>query len=306
MSTMGQRLLTAYADNGAAALAELYHPDAVAYGAVHWPARGRDAIVDAVRQTHARFPELAVSLHDEFASADGRRVALRWVSSWPGPQPNTSSEVRMLTVEDGRIVEEFLGYATLESPRRLITDPNLTLPRDTPDPNSAIVVAQVDSDLGYPAPKTIPQRWVDTFGRRDLDGFTDLYADDFTFYTAVAWGLQGKEKLPGLADGFHVAFPGVKVTLTDEFTSADGTRVGMRFVLDWHNTGEFFGNPATGERGTMVEQHMLALRDGRIVEQVVADVSMGIPRLQFENWKLEVAPDTPDPKPALASAGASR
>src|SRR5262245_15832953 len=99
MSTIGRRLLTAYADNDAAALAELYHPDAVAYGAVHWPARGRDAIVDAVGQTRARFPDLAVGLRDEFASADERRVALRWVSRWPGPQPNTSSEVRMLTVE---------------------------------------------------------------------------------------------------------------------------------------------------------------------------------------------------------------
>jgi predicted ester cyclase len=51
----------------------------------------------------------------------------------------------------------------------------------------------------------------------------------------------------------------------------------MRFVLDWHNPGGFFGNPPTGERGTHIEQHMLTLRDGRIVEQVVSDVTLGIP-----------------------------
>lgn len=301
MSTIGRRLLAAYGTGDTVELGRLYHPEAVLYDPAWWPAEGRAAILDTIARAHAELPGLTVSLHDEFASADRSRVALRWVRHWQGDEPNTSNELRLLTVEDGQIVREVVGYVTLEIPRRLVVDPVRPVPMDTPDPDPVILAARVGS-AGVP-PTTTPQRWADAFGRRHLDAFTDLYDEDFTFYTAVGWGLRGKERLPGLADGFHLAFPGIKVSLTEEFASAGGTRVAMRFVLDWHNTGEFFGNPPTGERGTHIEQHMLTLRDGRIVEQVVSDVTLGIPRLQFDHWKIDVAAGTPDPAPPIATAG---
>ena len=303
--TVGRRLLRAYATNDVSALTELYHPDAALYAPEVWPAHGRADILDSVAAAHAELPGLSVTLHDEFPSADGSRVALRWVRSWAGTRPNSSNEIRLLTVRDEAIVQEYVGYVTLEIPRRLVVDRDRHYPVDTPDPDPAIITARAGDAAGS-RPTTLAQRWVDAFGRRDLAAFTDLYDDDFTFYTAVGWGLRGKEKLPGLADGFHVGFPGIAVTLTDEFASPDGSRVAMRFVLDWHNTGDFFGNPATGERGTHIEQHMLRVSDGRIVEQVVSDVTLGIPRLQFGQWKVEVAADTADPAPVLDTARPAR
>jgi hypothetical protein len=148
-----------------------------------WPAEGRAAILDTVGRAHAELPGLTVSLHDEFASAGGGQVALRWVRHWPGDELNTSNELRVLTVEDGRIVREVVGYVTLEIPRRLVVDPARPVPVDTPDPDPVIRTARVGAagapdGTPYPGPATVPQRWVDAFGRRRLDAFADLYDED--------------------------------------------------------------------------------------------------------------------------------
>src|SRR3954468_10410047 len=116
MSTVGRRLLAAYGAGDTAELSRLYHPEATLYDPAWWPAEGRAAILDTVKRAHAELPGMTVSLHDEFASAGGGRVALRWVRHWPGGEPNTSNELRVLTVEDGRIVREVVGYVTLEIP----------------------------------------------------------------------------------------------------------------------------------------------------------------------------------------------
>jgi ketosteroid isomerase-like protein len=306
MTDLAERLLTAYAINDRQALAALYRADARQYGPLHWPRRGREEILAGIAETHRRFPAFRLDLHDVFTSTDGDRVVLRWVQHWPadgsGAEVGTSSEMRVLTVREGRIAQEILGYVTLEVPRLAVTGWREDGPVDTPDPNPAVVSARI-GEPSPPPPETIAQRWVTSFGSRDVAAFVDLYHDDFAFYSPAGWGVRGKDVLPQFADAFHEAFPGLRVSLTDEFASADGTRVSFRFVIDWHNTGAFFGQPATGRRGTHVEQHTMKLRDGGVVEQVVSDVSLGIPRLQFTVWDVELPTDTPDPAPVIGSAG---
>src|SRR5262245_17088253 len=116
MTDLAERLLAAYAINDRRALAALYHAKARQYGPLHWPRQGREEILAGVAEAHRRFPAFRVDLHDVFASADGERVVLRWVQRWPANGSNTeagtSSEMRVLTIREGRIAQEVLGYVT--------------------------------------------------------------------------------------------------------------------------------------------------------------------------------------------------
>jgi 8-hydroxy-5-deazaflavin:NADPH oxidoreductase len=148
------------------------------------------------------------------------------------------------------------------------------------------------------------QRYIQAFGRADFEALRAFYDDDVVFYTPLAWGTRGWEPLRQFIAEFHQAYPGLTVTLHDEFYSADGARACFRFVLHWHHAGVFFGNPPTGERGTMSETHSIHIRDGRIVEQWVGDNSFQMPYQELVQFGMDFPRDTPDPRPAIITVTA--
>ena len=97
-------------------------------------------------------------------------------------------------------------------------------------------------------------------------------------------------------------FPGLRLTLFDQFSSADGSRTAFRFGMRWHNTGTFFGLAPTGNRGAHAEFHSLRLSGGRIVEQVVTDISYSIPQYELTVWQREYPTVTEDPAPCCSAA----
>ena len=152
--------------------------------------------------------------------------------------------------------------------------------------------------------ETIAQRFVKAYGGRDAEALDRLYADDVVLYSPVAWPVRGKQALKAFVEGFHTAFPGLRVALHDEFYSADGTRGCFRFVLHWHHTGPFFGYPPTGRRGTMTETHSIRIRDDQIVEQLVGDNTFQMPHLDLVVLGMQFPYETPDPSPEIVSAQA--
>jgi SnoaL-like domain len=124
-------------------------------------------------------------------------------------------------------------------------------------------------------------------------------------YTPLGWPIRGREAVKEFVGQFHSAYPGLRVTLHDQFFSADGTRACFRFVIHYHNTGAFYGHPPTGERGTMSETHAVRLRDGRISEQVVGDNNFSLPYQELVIWGMEFPRDTPDPEPVIIEAAAT-
>jgi ketosteroid isomerase-like protein len=152
--------------------------------------------------------------------------------------------------------------------------------------------------------ETIARRFVLAFGARDMAGLDDVYDPEVVLYTPLAWPIRGRDALKEFVEQFHVANPGLRVTLHDEFGSADGSRACFRFVIHFHNTGPFYGNPPTGERGTMSETHAVRLRDGKIVEQFVGDNNFSMPHQELVTWGMDFPRETPDPYPPLAEAHA--
>ncbi|MFW6692204.1 nuclear transport factor 2 family protein [Streptomyces sp. MAR4 CNX-425] len=152
--------------------------------------------------------------------------------------------------------------------------------------------------------KTLVQRYITALGDQDWAALEKLYAPDVIMYTPTAWGVKGVTFVLAFCREIHLAHPGVRAVLHDEFYSADGSRAALRFALHWHNTGPYFGNLPTGERGSSIEQHTVRLADGRIVEQVVAASTLGLHFLQKEAWQVEYVADAADPAPEIVSAPA--
>ena len=301
MVDFAQRYVRALATEDVERIARWYHPDARSYGPLAWPEAGSEAIASRLARSATRLDGLQTELHDVFATAAGDRVALRLVRRWSqGTARRSAIETHYLRLADDLIVEEFAGPNTFQIADLELNDWGLT-PADTGiDPDPEILAASPTEVSGKP-PESIAERFVDAFGRNDPDSLLALYDQRFTLYSPIAWGLPGRDPLAPFIQQFHQGFPGLRLALLDQFSSADGTRVAFRLQMRWHNTGTFFGLPPTGDHGTHAEFHSLRLVDGQIVEQVVTDISYGIPRYELTVWNREYPAETEDPAPAVGT-----
>jgi 8-hydroxy-5-deazaflavin:NADPH oxidoreductase len=160
-----------------------------------------------------------------------------------------------------------------------------------------------DAPATEPAP-TLAERFVQALGRNEAALLEDIYDPEVALYTPLGWPIRGLDAVKEFVGQFHAAYPGLRVTLHDQFFSADGERACFRFVIHFHNTGTFYGKPPTGERGTMSETHAVRLRDGKIVEQFVGDNNFAMPHQELIAWSMDFPRDTPDPNPVIAEASA--
>jgi quinol monooxygenase YgiN len=161
--------------------------------------------------------------------------------------------------------------------------------------------------LGYLVPdsgETLPERFVRALGTGDEALLDEVYDPDVVLYTPLAWPIRGRDALKQFVGEFHAAYPGLRVTLHDQFFSPDGTRACFRFVIHYTNSGPFYGNPPTGEQGTMSETHAVRIRDQKIVEQFVGDNNFSMPYQELVAWSMDFPRETPDPHPVIAEASA--
>jgi quinol monooxygenase YgiN len=162
--------------------------------------------------------------------------------------------------------------------------------------------------LGYTLPhagETLPERFARALGTNDSTLFDELYDSDVVLYTPLGWPIRGLDGVKQFVREFHSGYPGLRITLHDQFFSADGNRVCFRFVIHFDNRGPFYGNPPTEEQGTMSETHAVRLRDGRIVEQFVGDNNFSIPHQELVHWNMQFPRETPDPNPVIIEATAA-
>ena len=247
---------------------------------------GRAAIDDHLAEQQARFPGLRSAVHDHFASADGTRACFRLRLTWDS---GSSAETHSVRLDDGDITEQVVGVTTFDMAKVLLVDLGLDFPRELPDP-----APEIPADG-----TTLARRFVRAFDARDLDAFDDLVTEDTEVYTPLGWPVAGRDAVKAFVDEFHASNPGLRVTLHDEFESADGRRVCWRIRLHFHNTAPFFGNPPTGDEGVMPETHAITLRDGRIARLVVGDNGFAMPHQELVSWRMDFPTPTTDPDPEL-------
>ncbi|GIF19969.1 putative ester cyclase [Actinoplanes tereljensis] len=142
--TVGERYLRAIATPDLTEVDALFAEDVVFYTPFARAARGRDFIRAFIAAFHQAMPGLRATLHDEFGSADGSRVAVRisihWhnIGSFMGNPPTgdtgVESEIHTLRLTDGRITECWVGHNTLDLTYHQLVSWSMKLPADTTDP----------------------------------------------------------------------------------------------------------------------------------------------------------------------------
>jgi predicted dinucleotide-binding enzyme len=284
------------------------------YGDPPLPAEGETAAhFNAGRMRDARYTKSFNTLTADFqAEAAGRTGDERVVQWLCGDDAEAKAVVAGL-IEDAGFVPFDVGGTVdcwvMEAPRR----PGAVYGEEYRAADAVAVLEAVRA--GRPIPPTpvyerssedldsVGRRFTHALGSGDHRLLDELYDPDVLLYTPLGWPIRGLAAVQEFVDQFHSAYPGLRVTLHDEFGSADGERVCFRFVIHFENTGPFYGHPPTGERGTMSETHAIRLREGRIVEQFVGDNNFSMPYQELAVWKMDFPRDTPDPNPATTEAG---
>ncbi|MBW4657892.1 MAG: ester cyclase [Drouetiella hepatica Uher 2000/2452] len=87
--------------------------------------------------------------------------------------------------------------------------------------------------------------------------------------------INGREEYKQIFSAFYDAFPpipGSEMLIEDLFAAGD--RVVVRFRSVQKHTKDFFGVAATHRDITFIETHVMRLRDGKIVENVVSATNL--------------------------------
>lgn len=109
------------------------------------------------------------------------------------------------------------------------------------------------------------ERGTDTFNAHDLDGFTDVLADDVVFQAPGGAGGQGKEACAGFYGGLMSAFPDAHVEVHaihffDDMALEEGTFSGTHNGVLHTPAGEI---PPTGRAVSSQYFQVIRFRDGK-------------------------------------------
>ncbi len=204
----------------------------------------------------------------------------------------------MLRVQDGQITEQVLGFSNFDLPHLLLVDWGMAVP-EVRDPAPELVGAVPGDPSINPADRTLAERFARAFGARDLVTLETFYDPEVELYTPLGWPLRGWNAVRTFVEQFHIANPGLRVGLHDSFASADGQKISWRIRLHFHNTGTFYGNLPTGDRGEMMESHFITLKEGKIYRQIVGDGGLQLPKGELVDWKMTFPRQVTDPDPAI-------
>jgi steroid delta-isomerase-like uncharacterized protein len=123
---------------------------------------------------------------------------------------------------------------------------------------------RTDGEQDVEANKALARQFIDeVFIHGRLDAVDRLAADDFTPHTfgPLPPGREPlKQAMAHVADG--ISDPEFVI----EDVIAEGDRVAIRLTSSATHTGTFMGVPASGNRYTIEEIHIFAIRDGQLAE----------------------------------------
>lgn len=114
-------------------------------------------------------------------------------------------------------------------------------------------------------------------GKGDMTVAPDVLDENVQAITGLKpdGAIGGREAYMQVFNAFFDAFPpivGSEMTIEDMFAAGD--RVVVRFRSVQKHTKEFFGVVATNRDITFVETHVMRLRAGKIVENVVSATNL--------------------------------
>jgi predicted ester cyclase len=114
-------------------------------------------------------------------------------------------------------------------------------------------------------------------GKGDLNVAADVLDENVQAITGLKpdGAIDGREAYKQVFSAFFDAFPpivGSEMSIEDIFAADD--RVVVRFKSVQKHAKEFFGVAATNRDITFIETHVMRLREGKIVENVVSATNL--------------------------------
>jgi predicted ester cyclase len=114
-------------------------------------------------------------------------------------------------------------------------------------------------------------------GKGDMTVAADVLDEDVQAITGLKpdGPINGREAYKQIFSAFYNAFPpvpGLEMIVEDMFAAGD--RVVVRFRSVQTHAKEFFGVAATNRDITLIETHVMRLRHGKIVENIVSATNL--------------------------------
>lgn len=100
-----------------------------------------------------------------------------------------------------------------------------------------------------------------------------LLDENMAYYTGLALPgpIRGRETIKQALQGLHTAFDDLSLVIEDIFAADDHERVVVRFRATGTFHAPFLGVPPTNRTITMIETHVIRVRDGKVVEDYASD-----------------------------------
>lgn len=111
--------------------------------------------------------------------------------------------------------------------------------------------------------------------RADADAGDAVLDPDVVVHTGLSPSapIRGREAYKAVLSGFAAAFPVERMEI-HEIVEIGADRVLLRFTAHATHAQAYYGVAATGRAVPMHEAHLLRLRDGRIVENMVGALNL--------------------------------
>jgi len=118
---------------------------------------------------------------------------------------------------------------------------------------------------------------------KDFMSKADLVAADQTAHPNIqghtglkpSGAINGLEEYKQIVMAFVDAFPAASpVHISDQFASADGTRIVTRFQSQQRHTKDYYGITATNRLILFDETHVARVIDGKIIENIVSATNL--------------------------------
>lgn len=122
----------------------------------------------------------------------------------------------------------------------------------------------------------VARKFIEEFlGRGDMSVAEQVLDENVQAITGLkpTGPIDGREEYKQVFSSFYDAFPPTSELVIDDIFAAND-RVVVRFRSPQKHTKDFFGVPATGRVITLIEAHIMRLRNGKIVENVVSATNL--------------------------------
>lgn len=154
IKTPGQKFIEGFANNNIELLKEVLAEDVKFYGTLAWGIQGSENMINFAGEFQKGLPGMKVVLHDEFYNAEGTRGNIRmhlhfnnegvFMGHEPTGKSGESVESFTLKIKDDKITEIVQSGNTFPLAAIELIDFKMDYPKETPDPEPAILTASVE------------------------------------------------------------------------------------------------------------------------------------------------------------------